>query len=73
MNNLKPCPFCNGEVTWCHCSSIDCPIITCPRCGQFDLTGDDIAETAKEAKVVAEAIWNGRPNETTSKILDTEE
>ena len=60
MSDLKPCPFCGGEVNWCDCGT-DCPQITCPKCGQFDLV--KAGETLEGAKQEAETTWNNRPFE----------
>lgn len=59
MSDLKPCPFCGGSVNWCVCGN--CPQITCPKCGQFDLV--KAGETLEGAKQEAETTWNNRPVE----------
>lgn len=61
MSDLKPCPFCDGEVIWCDCGADDCPQITCPHCGQFDFV--KVGETMEGAKLEAESTWNSRPVE----------
>lgn len=62
---LKPCPFCGGEVRWCCCgeeTDNGCHHITCERCGNFDFANGhlDGGETLEELRECMVAKWNTR-------------
>jgi len=73
MKELKPCPFCGGEVDWCkndldfHLVTDDCHYITCERCGEFSLNMLDSAEFPKVYNSLADQ-WNMRASIEVSKI-----
>lgn len=73
MKELKPCPFCGGEVEWCknnsdlHHATDDCHYITCERCGEFSLNMLDSAEFPKVYYAIADQ-WNTRTSIPISKI-----
>ncbi len=50
---LKNCPFCDGEVTWCHCSIPSCAIIVCGKCKYM-------FEINRNSKIKTLKIWNTR-------------
>lgn len=63
---LKPCPFCGGNVMWCSDDPEDphdCDQITCDNCGmQFDSYNEKVKNTDSfdDAKKEVAKLWNQR-------------
>jgi hypothetical protein len=64
LSELKPCPFCGGEVDWCCCGPDGCHQITCKECGNFDLANGklDGGELLEELRISLVLKFNKRVN-----------
>ena len=67
MSDLKPCPFCGGEVKWCGGEEFeethDCDHIICDNCEIAFICHNDQTMHAcnmDSARVETAKVWNTR-------------